>query len=61
MLKASIIEPTEEYEWVSPMIIQPKKTYKICIYVDLTKLNNVCVHDPFPTFFTDEVLENGNG
>jgi len=26
--------------------------------VDLRKLNDMCVHDPFPTLFTDEVLEN---
>ena len=26
MLAAGIIEPIEEYEWVSPMVIQEKKT-----------------------------------
>jgi len=26
--------------------------------VDLRKLNDACVYDPFPTPFTDEVLEN---
>jgi len=29
--------------------------------VDLRKLNDACVHDPFPTPFTDEVLENVGG
>lgn len=30
-------------------------------YVDLRKLNDTCVHDPFPTPFTDKVLENVGG
>jgi len=25
--------------------------------VDLRKLNDACVHDPFPTLFTDKVLD----
>jgi hypothetical protein len=29
--------------------------------VDLRKLNDACLHDPFPTSFTDEVLENVGG
>ena len=28
------------------------------IYVDLMTLNDAYVHDPFPTPFTDEVLNN---
>ena len=59
MLVAGIIEPVEESEWVSPMAMQEKKTkgeFRIC--VDLHKLNDASLHDPFPTPFTDEVLEN---
>jgi hypothetical protein len=33
----------------------------IRIFIDLKKLNDVCLHDPFPTPFTDEVLENVGG
>jgi hypothetical protein len=40
---------------------QNKKTTWIRIFVDLRKLNNACLHDPFPTSFTDEVLENVGG
>jgi hypothetical protein len=29
--------------------------------VSLRKLNDPCLHDPFPTPFTDEVLENVGG
>ena len=57
MLDAGIIEPVEELEWISPMVVQDKNTSEICICVDLRKLNDACVHDPFLTPFTDEVLE----
>jgi len=36
-----------------------KSEIHICIY--LRKLNDACVHDPFPTPFIDEVLENVGG
>ena len=58
MLEAGIIEPVEESEWVSPMVVQEKKQGGIKICVDPRKLNDACLHDPFPTPFTDEVLEN---
>ena len=59
MLAAGIIEPVEESDWVSPMVLQEKKQKgEIRICVDLRKLNDTCVHNPFPTPFTDEVLEN---
>ena len=62
MLAAGIIEPVEESEWVSPMVVQEKKTKgEIRICVDLRKLNDVFLHDPFPTPFTDEVLDNVEG
>jgi hypothetical protein len=62
MLKARIIKPVEESEWISLMVVQDKKQgrgIKICI--NLRKLNDACLHDPFPTSFTDEVLENVGG
>jgi len=62
MLEAGIIEPIEESEWISPMVIQENNTAgEINICVDLRKLNDACLHDPFPTPFTDEVLENVGG
>jgi len=62
MLTAGIIEPVKESEWVSPMIVHEKNTngeIKIC--VDLTKINDACVHEPFPTPFIDEILDNVGG
>jgi hypothetical protein len=61
MLEEGIIEPVEESEWISPMVVQEKKTSEIRICVYLKKLNDACLHDPFPTPFTDKVLENVGG
>jgi hypothetical protein len=61
MLEAGIIEPVEESKWISPMVVQEKKKGGIRICVDLRKLNDACLHDPFHTPFTDEVLENVGG
>ena len=38
-----------------------KETRGDMICVDLRKLNNGYLHDPFPTHFTDEVLDNVGG
>ena len=62
MLATSIIEHVEESEWVSSMVVQDKKTKgDIRICMDLRKLNDTSIHDPFPTPFTDEVLDNVGG
>lgn len=62
MLTVGIIELVEEYDWVSPIVVQEKrKKDEIRICVDLRKLTNACVHDPFLTPFTDEVLDNVGG
>jgi hypothetical protein len=61
MLDARIIELVVESEWISPMVVKDKKTRGILICVDLRKLNDACLHYPFPTSFTNEVLENVGG
>ncbi len=62
MLEARIIEHVKESEWIGSMVVQDKKTKgEIRICVDPTKLNDACVCDPFPTRFTDEVLDNVGG
>jgi len=39
------------------MVVRKKKQKdEIRICMDLKKLNDTCVHDPFPTLFIDEVL-----
>ena len=57
MLDDGIIKPIEESEWIIPMVVQDKKTDDIHICIDLRKLNDAFIHDPFPTLFIDEILE----
>jgi hypothetical protein len=40
MLENRIIEPVEESEWISLMVVQDKKQGGIWICVDLRKLND---------------------
>jgi hypothetical protein len=61
MLGDGIIEPTEEFEWAIPMVVQDNNQGGIRICVDLRKLNDAFLHEPFPTSFIDEVLENVGG
>lgn len=61
MLEAGIIESVEESKWISPMVVQDKNTCEKQICVDLRKLNDACVMDPFPSPFTGEVLDNVGG
>lgn len=62
MLEAGIIEPVEVSNWVSPMVVKEKKEHdEIQIHMDLRKLNDACIHDPFLTPFTNELLENVGG
>jgi hypothetical protein len=58
MLEAGVIEPFEESKWINPMVVQEKKQGGIRIFLDLRKLNDAFLHDPFPTPFTNEVLDN---
>jgi hypothetical protein len=61
MFDVGIIQPVEEYEWISPFLVQENKQGGIRICVDMRKLNDVFLHYPFPTPFTDEALENVGG
>ena len=62
MLDIRIIQPIEESEWISPIVIWDKKTEgKVRIYVDLRKMKDAFLHDLFQTPFIDEVLESIRG
>jgi len=62
MLEVGLIFVVEEAEWVNPIVIQRKKDIEdIRVYVDYRSPKSTCVHDPFPTPFTDEVLEQVAG
>ena len=58
----NLLRNQSESEWISPTVIQDKKTTgEVRIYVDLRKLNDAFPHDPFPTPFIDEVLKSVGG
>ena len=62
MLEASVIEPVKESEWISAIVVQDKNTSgEVRTRVDLRKLNDYLLHDPFLAPFTDEVLESVRG
>ena len=61
MLDERFIEPVKESKWVKQMVVQDKKINEVQICVNLRKLNDTCLHDPFLTPFTDEVLEGVGG
>ena len=39
------------------MVVQDQKKGEVWIWINLRKLNDVCMHDPFLKPFTNEVLE----
>ena len=43
------------------MVIQDRKTGEMCICINLRKLNDHFLHDPFPTPFTYEIFESIRG
>lgn len=62
MLASGLIFPIDEAEWINPIVIQDKKdSNEIWVCVDYRILNNACIPDPFPTPFSDEVLDNVGG
>ena len=61
MLDDGIIERVEESKNIILMVVKDKKTREVWICINLNKLNDVCLHNPFPTPFTYEVLEGVRG
>ena len=61
LLDAGFIYPVAYSEWVSPIVVVPKKNNKIRICVDYRKLNSKTKRDHFPLPFTDQVLDRVAG
>lgn len=62
ILTNGLIFPVDEVEWIIPISIQSKKGIgDIRVCVDYKILNATCVHDPFTTPFSDEVLDQVEG
>ena len=58
LTRASFIYPMEDSEWVSPVVVTPKKNSKWRICVDYKPLNAATKRDHFPLPFQDEILNN---
>ena len=58
LLNAGFIYPISDGEWVSPLVIVPKKNGKWRVCVDYRALNKATQKDHFPLPFIDQVLDN---
>ena len=66
LLEAGFIYPVVNSEWVSPIVVVPKKVgadgkTKIQVYQDFRKLNASTKKDYFPIPFTDIILDHVSG
>ena len=61
LLQAGFIYPVEDSEWVSPVVVTPKKNGKWRICVDYKPLNAATKRDHFPLPFQDEILNEVAG
>ena len=57
LLDAGFIYPISDSEWVSPLVLVPKKNGKWRICVDYQELNKATKKDHFPLPFIDQVLD----
>eukprot|EP00253_Pinus_taeda_P020271 PITA_20271 len=58
LLNAGFIYSISDSEWVSPLVIVPKKNGKWRVCVDYRALNKATQKDHFPLPFIDQVLDN---
>ncbi|MCO5555114.1 hypothetical protein L7F22_008655 [Adiantum nelumboides] len=56
LLAAGFIYPVEDSEWVSPVVVTPKKNGKWRVCVDYRPLNEATKRDHFPLPFQDKIL-----
>lgn len=57
LLNANFSYPISKNQWVSPLVIIPKKNNKRRIYVDYRELNKATQKDHFPLSFIDQFLD----
>lgn len=58
LLSTSFIYPISNIQWVSPLVIVPKKGGKWRVCIDYRELNSATKKDHFPLLFIDQVLDN---
>ena len=59
--EAGFIYEIEHTEWVSPLVVVPKKNGKLRVCVNLKKVNAATIRDHYPLPITDHVLERVAG
>ena len=57
LLKVDFIYPISDSQWVSPLVVVPKKNGKWWICVDYRELNKETLKDHFPLPFIDQVRD----
>eukprot|EP00253_Pinus_taeda_P020812 PITA_20812 len=57
LLRVNFIYPISDSQWVSPLVVVPKKNGKWRICVDYRQLNKATLKDYFPLPFIDQVLD----
>ena len=58
LIQAGFLILVDQAEWLSPIVVVPKKTRKLRVCVDYRKLNAATITDPFPLPFKDFVLDD---
>ena len=61
LLEAEFIYEIEHTEWVSPIVVVPKKNGKLRVCVNLKQVNAATIRDNYPLPITDHVLERVAG
>ena len=61
LLESKFIYPISDSEWVSPLLIVPKKIGKWRVCVDYRELNKATQKDHIPLPFIDQVLDTLSG
>ena len=57
LLNVNFIYPISDSQWVSPLVIVPKKNGKWRVCIDYRELNKFTLKDHFPLPFIDQVLD----
>ena len=57
LLKVGSIKEIRYPEWLSNVVVVPKKNGKLQVCVDYTNLNDVCLKDTFPFPRIDQIID----
>ena len=60
-MEAEFIYEIEHTDWVSPIVVVPKKNGKLRVCVNLKKVNAATIRDSYPLPITDHVIQRVAG